>query len=156
MTRLMQLFAGVLILFAGGLLSTTLQAKTHYGDGFSIDLDDPYDRVLEVAREVAADGIIRGTSEYKGTSELDSAVPQNSSNAFHAWTEGGTILYKVKRKTLSPEHFYESNDKGTVTVRYELRRLARNLRACGSMLFSSRTVCDIPMPRMALRRTQNS
>ena len=96
---------------------------THWGDGFSIDLDEPYDRVLEVVKETTEDGIIRGTSQYKDTSELDGAIPAKSSTAFHSSGGGGTVLFKVRPDTLSPEHFQESNDKGTVTVRYVVQSL---------------------------------
>jgi hypothetical protein len=108
------------------LISSTGHAfskHTHWGDGFSIDLDQPYDRVLDVVRETTEDGVIRGTSQYKDTSVLDSALPAKSSTAFHKPAGPGTVLYKVRRDTLSPEHFYESNDKGTVTVRYIVQSL---------------------------------
>ena len=96
---------------------------THWGDGFSIDLDQPFDRVLEVVRETTEDGVIRGTSQYKDTSVLNSALPAKSSTAFRNPAGAGTVLYKVRQDALSPEHFYESNDKGTVTVRYVVQSL---------------------------------
>jgi hypothetical protein len=108
------------------LLSSYSPAKdgTHYGDGFSIDLDEAYDRVLEVVKGVSEDGVIRGTSEYKGVAELYGAVPTAaSSKAFHTPPIEGTLLYKVRTNTLAPEHFYQSNDVGTVTVRYVVKSL---------------------------------
>jgi hypothetical protein len=124
--RLMRLFSAGLLIAAGALLFSPSghagARHTHWGDGFSIDLDQPYDRVLDVVREVTADGTIRGTSQYKGTTELDGAIPAKTSTAFHG-SDGGTALYKVRPDALSPEHFYESNDKGTVTVRYIIQSL---------------------------------
>lgn len=96
----------------------------HYGDGFSIDLDESYDRVLEVVKNVSEDGVVRGSSEYKGVAELYGAVAGTSSKAFHNPPMPGTVLYKVRPNTLAPEHFFQSNDVGTVTVRYVLRALS--------------------------------
>ena len=96
---------------------------SHYGDGFTIDLDEPYDRVLQVVKNVSEDGIIRGASEYKGAAELYGAAPGTGSNAFHTEPAPGTVLYKIRKDTLAPEHFYQSNDVGTVTVRYVVKAL---------------------------------
>ena len=109
------------------LLSSTILAPardtTHYGDGFTIDLDEPYDRVLQVVKEVSEDGVVRGSSEYKGVAELYGASPGTSSNAFHTPPAPGTVVYKVRKGTLAPEHFFQSNDVGTVTVRYVIKSL---------------------------------
>jgi hypothetical protein len=96
---------------------------SHYGDGFTIDLDEPYDRVLQVVKNLLEDGLIRGTSEYKGTAELYGAVPGTGSAAFHSAPAPGTVFYKVRKDTLAPDHFYQSNDVGTVTVRYVIQAL---------------------------------
>lgn len=115
------------VLFVAFFLSATIFASardtTHYGDGFTIDLDEPYDRVLQVVKEVSEDGVVRGSSEYKGVAELYGAAPGTSSNAFHTQPAPGTILYKVRKTTLAPEHFFQSNDVGTVTVRYVIKSL---------------------------------
>jgi hypothetical protein len=97
---------------------------SHYGDGFTIDLDETYDRVVQVVKTVAEDGIIRGTSEYKGVAELYGAIPGTVSNSFHTPPAPGTVFYKVRKDSLAPEHFYQSNDVGTVTVRYVVKSLA--------------------------------
>lgn len=104
-------------------LSAASHKAEHYGDGFSIDLDEPYDRVLQVLKSVSEDGVIRGSSEYRGTAELYGAVPGTSSKAFHTPPAPGTVLYKVRTNTLAPEHFFQSNDVGTVTVRYVVKAL---------------------------------
>jgi hypothetical protein len=121
--RMSLVLAGVL------LMSTSLDARkrTHWGEGFIIELDKPYDQVLSIVREVAEDGIIRGTSQYKGTQELEGAVSSKTSRAFPSWQEGGTILYKARPNTLSPDHFFESADKGTVVVRYVVQSAGSSL-----------------------------
>ncbi|PYV96254.1 MAG: hypothetical protein DMG89_18350 [Acidobacteria bacterium] len=105
------------------LLSAYARKHEHYGEGFSIDLPQPYDQLLATVREVVNDGIIRGTFQYKGTSELEGAQSAQTSDAFPRWTEGGMVLYKLRPHTLSPAHFYESADEGTVVVRYVVQPL---------------------------------
>jgi hypothetical protein len=99
------------------------RSHQHFGDGFSIDLDEPYDRVLQVIQAVTEDGVIRGTSEYRGTSELLGASPAKTSSAFKKPPAPGTVLYKVRAQTIAPDHFYDSNDIGTVAVRYVVKAL---------------------------------
>lgn len=101
----------------------TAKDVSHYGDGFSIDLDESYDRVLQVVKNTLEDGIVRGTSEYKGVAELYGAVPATASNAFHTPPAPGVVMYKVRTNTIAPDHFYQSNDVGVVTVRYVVKAL---------------------------------
>ena len=99
---------------------------THYGDGFTIDLDESYDRVLLVVKRVVDDGVVRGTSEYKGSAEIYGAAPGTESNAFRTAPAPGTVLYKIRKDTIAPEHFYQSNDVGTLAVRYVVKALGPN------------------------------
>jgi hypothetical protein len=99
------------------------RAHEHYGEGFSIDLDQPYAVVLNVVEGVAEDGVIRGASEYRGTRSLDGATSAKQSRAFPAWAGEGKVFYKVRDNTLAPDHFHESNDTGTVAVRYIVQPL---------------------------------
>src|SRR5438067_4809992 len=107
------------------LLPCVLCARSHvhYGDGFSIDLDSPYETVVKVLESVAGDGIVRGTGEYKGTDDLLGAVPVKTSDAFKKPAEDGKVFYKVRGNSIAPDHFDNSNDEGTVTVRYVVRAL---------------------------------
>ena len=100
------------------LTPSDARKRQHWGEGFSVDLNHPYDQVLSIVQQVTNDGIIRGTYQYKGTNQLDGAESVKTSPAFPKWTGGGTVLYKVRPNTLAPEHFYQSGDKGTVAVRY--------------------------------------
>lgn len=108
------LLASVLLLLHSGYA----RKHEHFGDGFSIDLNHPYDEVVKVVQEVANNGTIQGTFEYKGTRDLDGAQAAKSTRAFPAWTGGGTVLYKQRPNTLAPENFYATEDSGTVVVRY--------------------------------------
>jgi hypothetical protein len=120
-----QLLSPKLLLFLTLIPFLTVFAagpRKHYGQGFSIDLDEPYDRVAKVVQTVSEDNIIRGSSEYKGTNDLYGANPARKSGAFHG-TPTGTVFYKERPGTIAPDHFYGSNDQGTLTVRYVVSSL---------------------------------
>ena len=90
---------------------------------FTIDVDKPFDRVVTVVEEVARGGVIRGTFEYAGDEQLEGAKFSATSKLFPAWDGGGKIFYKFRERTLAPKHFIESNDVGTVAVRYVVQNI---------------------------------
>jgi hypothetical protein len=73
---------------------------------------------VQVVGDVAQNGIIRGTKEYNKDEYLSGAEAVASSSLFPAWTDGGKVFYKVRKQALDPRNFKESNDVGTVAVRY--------------------------------------
>jgi hypothetical protein len=92
----------------------------------SIDLDKPFQTVVDVVREVADNGVIQGTFEYKGDESLPRAEAAPSSGLFPPWSGSGQIFFKVRTRTLTPAHFLNSNDMGTVAVRYVVQELGPN------------------------------
>jgi hypothetical protein len=86
--------------------------------GTVFDLNAPESEVIEVVREVASDSIIRGTYVYEKEKMLTGARPEPSSSAFEPLEGPGTVFYKVLGNALSPRHFKNSADMGTITVRY--------------------------------------
>ena len=121
---------GVAMLILGSvlLLPSTGYARKHehFGEEFSIDLNQPYDQVVKVVQKVANNGIIQGTFEYKGTHDLDGARSVKNSHAFEAWSGAGTVLYKERPNALAPENFYATGDTGTVVVRYVVQPIGPN------------------------------
>ncbi len=85
---------------------------------FSITLQAPYDRVLDVVREVCSDGVIHGAEQYESDQGIDGATAVGSSHAFPQWTGSGQALYKVRPRTIAPSHFEGSRDIGTLSLRY--------------------------------------
>lgn len=85
---------------------------------FTIDVDKPFEQVVPVVEDVARGGVIRGTFEYAGDEQLEGAKFAETSKLFPAWDGGGKVFYKYRERTLAPKHFIESNDVGTVAVRY--------------------------------------
>jgi|GEM_PF-531382 hypothetical protein len=102
-----------------------MHSATHYGEGFSVELKRPYTQVLAVAQEIAQDGQIRGTRQYKDETELTGAVLSADAGRSSLRYQGrGKVLYKVKKDVLAPQHFHRANGKGSVTVRYVVEQVA--------------------------------
>lgn len=91
---------------------------TSYGEGLILNLPFPEAEVAQVVQDVTQDGIIRGTKEYNKDEYITGATPATSTRAFKEWVEGGKVFYKVRLKALDPRNFKDSNDMGTLTVRY--------------------------------------
>jgi hypothetical protein len=91
--------------------------------GFTVELIIPSDKLVEIVKQVAEDGVIRGTRMYVKQVELDGAGEETSSKAFTDYTGKGEVIYKVREGALSPANFPGSNDIGTVTVRYIVESL---------------------------------
>jgi hypothetical protein len=89
-----------------------------YGMGLIVNIPLPESEVTQVVQEVVQNGIIRGTKEYNNDQYLSGATTATSSRAFPEWTEGGKVFYKLRLKALDPRDFKNTNDTGTVAVRY--------------------------------------
>ena len=99
---------------------TEARSQKHWAAGMLVDLDLPFDDAVKLVSGVAEDGIIRGTWEYRGSSELAGAHSAKTASGFPSWNGQGVVIYKVRPGTLAPEHFYDTADRGTVAVRYIL------------------------------------
>jgi hypothetical protein len=86
--------------------------------GFSVDLNTPPETVLQIVKGIASDSIIRGTAMYRKDIDIEDADFAKSSTVLPAPPGSAQVLYKVKSKVLSPDHFPAASDIGTVTVRY--------------------------------------
>jgi hypothetical protein len=116
--------ASLSILFlCGPCLSWTRETG---GASFSIDLDKPFAEVVSAVGEVAHSGSIKGTFEYRDEEQLNGAQFEEKSQLFPAWSEPGKVFFKVRNKALSPSHFLNSNDVGTVAVRYVVQERSPN------------------------------
>src|SRR5882724_6673378 len=80
---------------------------------------------VKAVEEVAADPVVYGTYVYERDKTLTGAHEADSSSAltsaFGKEVSEGKILYKVVDGVLSPRHFKEAEDSGTITVRYVVR-----------------------------------
>jgi len=92
--------------------------KADYGMGLSMSVSSPEEMVEEAVDAVVNDGIIQGSKEYNKDKFVDKASPATSSSLFEEWKGQGKAFYKVRTEVLAPENFKESNDQGTLAVRY--------------------------------------
>src|SRR5271169_2036588 len=92
--------------------------KSDLPEGFAIDLKASEADVLKAVELVAQDTILHGTQVYSREDELTEAEAATSSAYYGAWTEPGHAFYKVRKQALSPTHFKNSTDIGTISVRY--------------------------------------
>jgi hypothetical protein len=92
--------------------------KSDLPEGFAIDLKASEADVLKAVDLVAQDTVLHGTQVYSREDELTEAEAATSSAYYGAWTGPGHAFYKVRKQALSPSHFKNSTDVGTITVRY--------------------------------------
>jgi len=89
-----------------------------YGMGLIVNIPLPENEVAQVIQDVVQNGLIRGTKEYNKDEYVTGANSAASTRVFKEWTEGGRVFYKVRLKALDPRNFKDSNDVGTLAVRY--------------------------------------
>jgi hypothetical protein len=92
--------------------------KADYGSGLSTEISSPEDTVVQAVEAVVNDGIIQGSKEYNKDKFVDRAMPAASSSLFAEYQGPGKVYYKVREQVLAPVNFKESNDQGTLAVRY--------------------------------------
>jgi hypothetical protein len=106
------------LLATGSNLVAREKDTAAYGEGIIVNIPFPQDQVVQVVHEVVQNGIIRGTKEYNKDEFVTGATAAASVKVFPAWKEPGEVFYKVKNHALDPRNFKESNDSGTLAVRY--------------------------------------
>ena len=95
-------------------------------EGFAIDLKATEEDVIKAVQAVVDDQIIHGTSVYSREDNLTEAEAATSSAYYGAWQGPGHVFYKVRLGALSPKHFKNSNDMGTITIRYVVQAVSAN------------------------------
>jgi hypothetical protein len=110
--------AVLLLLPTPRLLAGEKEPKENYGFGFAVDLTVPEGEVLDALEQVVSDGIIQGSKEYSRDQYIEKAEPATTSDLFPKWTGPGKVFYKVRKEALAPQNFKETQDEGTVAVRY--------------------------------------
>jgi len=100
--------------------------KSDLPEGFAIDLKASEADVLKAVGLVTQDTILHGTQVYSREDELTEAEAAASSGYYGAWTGPGHAFYKVRKQALSPTHFKNSTDIGTISVRYIVLGVAPN------------------------------
>jgi hypothetical protein len=107
----------------------TLQFSRHKlqgTEGFAIDVKASEEDVVKAVQTVADDTIIHGTWIYARETNLTEAESDTSSSYYGDWQGSGRAFYKVRRGALSPKHFKDAADMGTITVRYVVQAVSAN------------------------------
>jgi hypothetical protein len=102
------------------------QKTSDVPEGFAIDLKASEADVLKAVELVTQDTILHGTQVYAREDELTEAEAATASVYYGPWTGPGHAFYKVRKQSLSPQHFKNSTDVGTITVRYIVLGVAPN------------------------------
>jgi Bacterial SH3 domain len=113
--RFTSLLPMIILLLVGPALA---RGHERYGEGLAVDVDAPYEKTVKAVQAVAENGVIQGTWQYRGTSELGEASAAKTASGFKDWDGKGAVFYKVRPGAIAPEHFYATGDQGTVSVRY--------------------------------------
>jgi hypothetical protein len=88
-----------------------------------VRVEAPEADVRKAVEQVTQDQIIHGTYSYDKERILYGAHSAESAHVFGAWKGTGTVLYKVADNVLSPRYFKDTNDIGTISVRYVVERV---------------------------------
>ncbi len=101
-----------------------IKAKPPAPTGSNIELSATLDDAIKAIEEVAADPILYGTYVYERDKTLTGAHPVETSSAFGKDKPPGRAFYKVVDDVIAPRFFKESEDSGTITVRYVVRQVS--------------------------------
>ena len=117
-------FAMLLVL--GGVLVGTA-ASSPFSDKdketLSLDIAAPEAVVLRAVQEVSNDGIVHGTYVYEKDKTLTGAQPAESSKVFIPLASGKNF-FKVAEGVIAPRFFKDSQDIGSITVRYNVQGIS--------------------------------
>ena len=86
--------------------------------GFAGELSGSPTDVQQALNEVLEDQIIHGTKVFDKEPSLTGAVAASSTPLFESWNGSGHVFYKIRKDAIAPRHFLESQDLGTIAVRY--------------------------------------
>jgi Skp family chaperone for outer membrane proteins len=109
-------FALNIILPAGAVRGKS--TPDDYGAGLSVRVPVSEQELLQAVEDVADDGIIQGTKEYNKDDYVSGAEIADRTPVFDKWSGPGRVFYKVRKNAIDPRNFKDTNDAGTLAVRY--------------------------------------
>lgn len=103
-------------------------AKTRSDEAHTllVQVEAPQSDVLKAVQEVTQDQIIHGTYSYEKERILYGAHSADAAHVFGVWSGPGKAFYKVANKVLSPRFFKDTEDIGTISVRYVVQDAGPN------------------------------
>jgi hypothetical protein len=85
---------------------------------FTVRIEAPASDVEAAVAQVSQDQIIHGTYSYDKERILYGAHSASAAQVFGTWKGAGKVFYKIANNVLSPRYFKDTNDIGTISVRY--------------------------------------
>lgn len=86
--------------------------------GFVTELAASLEDVLQALQDVLQDQTIHGTQMFDKEPTLTGAIVVTSTPLFAPWTGDGKVFYKIRKDVIAPRNFRDSEDQGTIAVRY--------------------------------------
>ena len=116
------------ILAMVGAASAPAVANSHNDEphGLLVQLAAPPAQVVKAVQQVTQDQIIHGTYSYEKERILYGAHSADAAHVFGVWKGPGKAYYKVANKVLSPRFFKDTEDIGTVSIRYVVQEVTAN------------------------------
>jgi hypothetical protein len=102
----------------GGVVTVIATPHSDEGQTLLVRVEAPESDILKAVQDVTQDQIIHGTYSYEKERILYGAHSADAARAFGVWKGSGKAFYKVANKVLSPRFFKDSEDIGTISVRY--------------------------------------
>jgi len=106
------------LLFSAVLAGGAIAQKPLTTPGLMRELSGSLEEVREAVINVQKDHIIHGTKVFDREPILTGAQDASSAPLFEPWTGPGEVYFKVRPDSIAPRHFLESQDVGTIIVRY--------------------------------------
>jgi hypothetical protein len=78
----------------------------------------PIADVRQAVTNIQKDHIIHGTKVFEREPILTGAEDVTATPLFEPWTGPGEVYFKIRREAIAPRHFVQSQDMGTIGVRY--------------------------------------
>jgi hypothetical protein len=106
------------LLFSAIFAGAALAQKPLTTPGLMREFSGSREEVREAVTNVQKDHIIHGTKVFDREPILTGAQDASSAPLFEPWTGPGEVYFKVRTDSIAPRHFLDSQDIGTIIVRY--------------------------------------
>jgi hypothetical protein len=111
----------IAVLFFAAICAPKSSAASSPENSLLVQINAPEADVLRAVQEVTEDQIIHGTYSYEKERTLYGAHAANAAPVFGKWDQPGKVFYKMADKVLAPRYFKDSEDIGTISIRYVIQ-----------------------------------
>lgn len=104
------------VIYACGLFAASASETS-----LLVQINAPEADVRRAVQEVTEDQIVHGTYSFEKERTLYGAHAANAAPVFGKWDQAGKVFYKIADKVLAPRFFKDSEDIGTISIRYVIQ-----------------------------------